>query len=164
LTDAFPLETVADTLRETGVAAEDLELEVTERLLLDRSERTLSILRALRDLGLRFAIDDFGTGHSAMRYLTTFPLDTLKIDRSFVARVTERDQDAALARAIVSMARGLDLDVIAEGVETPEQLEFLRANGCDFAQGFLLSKPVPAEAFARLLAEDAARSPPKVIR
>jgi len=163
LTDSFPLETVADILRKTGVAAESLELEVTERLLLDRSERTLSIFWALRDLGLRFAIDDFGTGHSAMRYLTDFPLDTLKIDRAFVARVTERDQDATLARAIVSMARGLDLDVIAEGVETPEQLEFLRTNGCDFAQGFLFSKPVPAETFARLLAEDAPRSRPDAV-
>lgn len=158
LTETFPMGIVAGVLRETGIAAENLELEVTERLLLDGSERTLAILRTLHGLGIRFAVDDFGTGQSAMRYLTTFPFDTLKIDRAFVARVTERRQDAALARAIVAMARGLDLETIAEGVETPEQLEFLKLNGCDHVQGFLFSRPVPADEIARSLADNARRT------
>lgn len=152
LTEHPLAETVTEILRNTGVSPHELELEVTERLLLDRSPKTLATLEALRAIGLRFAIDDFGTGYSAMSYLTAFPFDTLKIDRSFVARVTERRPEAALTRAIVAMARSLDIDIIAEGIETVEQRDFLKAAGCGYGQGFLFSRPLPADEFAALLA------------
>jgi len=129
-----------------------IEIEVTERILLDQSPGTLSLLNEMRDMGLRFSIDDFGTGYSSMNYLTSFPFDVLKVDRSFVSKVTEREQDAALTQAIIAMAKSLGLEVVAEGVETQEQLDFLRRTGCTFAQGYLFSKPIPAAAFAERLA------------
>jgi len=128
-----------------------IEIEVTERLLLDQSPATLSLLNEMRAMGLRFSIDDFGTGYSSMSYLTAFPFDVLKVDRSFVSKVTEKRQDAALTQAIIAMARSLDLEVVAEGVENREQLEFLKGAGCTFAQGYLFSKPLPAEEFVKLI-------------
>jgi len=143
---------VSGALAANGLGPERLEIEVTERLLLDRSPRTLALLNELRAMGLRFSIDDFGTGYSSMSYLTSFPFDVLKVDRSFVSKVTERKQDAALTQAIIAMARSLDLEVVAEGVETQEQLDFLRRTGCTFAQGYLFSRPMPASALAERLA------------
>ena len=149
------LDVVAQALAANGLAADLLELEVTERLLLDQSPQTLELLHDLRGMGLRFSIDDFGTGYSSMSYLTSFPFDVLKIDRSFISRVTERSQDKALTQAIIAMAHSLDLEIVAEGVETREQLMFLSENGCEVAQGFLFTKPLPADDFAALLIGDA---------
>lgn len=145
------LDVIAQALADTGIAASRLELEVTERLLLDQSPQTLELLYDLRGMGLRFSIDDFGTGYSSMNYLTSFPFDVLKIDRSFISRVSEREQDKTLTQAIIAMAHSLNLEIVAEGVETPEQLAFLKDNACEFAQGFLFTKPLPAEGFMALL-------------
>ncbi|EME69555.1 PAS/PAC sensors-containing diguanylate cyclase/phosphodiesterase [Paramagnetospirillum caucaseum] len=151
LADRALLEVIARALAGQGVAAGLVEIEVTERLLLDQSPHTLTLLNDLKDMGLRFSIDDFGTGYSSMSYLTSFPFDVLKIDRSFISKVTERGQDKALTQAIIAMAHSLDLEVVAEGVETHAQLEFLRRSGCDFAQGYLFTRPVSAAAFAEVL-------------
>lgn len=152
LADRALLNVIGDALAEHGVDARSIELEVTERLLLQQDGGTTRLLEDLRALGLRFAIDDFGTGYSAMSYLTAFPFDVLKVDRSFIARVTERRQDAALTQAIIAMAHSLDLEVVAEGVETREQLRFLKGAACDFAQGFLFTRPIAACDFAPILA------------
>jgi len=149
------VEVIGKALAANDIAANRLELEVTERLLLDQSPQTLELLYDLRGMGLRFSIDDFGTGYSSMNYLTSFPFDVLKIDRSFISRVTERDQDKTLTQAIIAMAHSLNLEIVAEGVETPEQLNFLKDNGCEFAQGFLFTKPLPANGFMELLRQGA---------
>jgi len=145
------LDVIGQALTDNGIVAELLELEVTERLLLDQSPHTVDLLHDLRGMGLRFSIDDFGTGYSSMSYLTSFPFDVLKIDRSFISRVTERAQDKALTQAIIAMAHSLDLEIVAEGVETRDQLAFLSDNKCHFAQGFLFTRPLPAEGFSALL-------------
>ena len=134
-----------------------LELEVTESMLMQGVDSqgvdtTLDTLFKLKDMGVRLAIDDFGTGYSSLAYLKRFPLDTLKIDRSFVKDLPRDAEDAAIAKAIIAMAHSLRLAVVAEGVETDQQLAFLRQHGCDLVQGFLFSRPVPGEEFAALLA------------
>jgi diguanylate cyclase (GGDEF)-like protein/PAS domain S-box-containing protein len=129
-----------------------LELEVTERLLLDNSPDSMAVLQGLKAMGLRFSIDDFGTGYSSMSYLTSFPFDVLKVDRSFINKVNSSPRDAALTQAIVAMAHALGLEVVAEGVETVQQLAFVRDAACKFAQGYLFSRPVPAQDFAEILA------------
>ena len=149
--DRALLDVIAQALSTHGISAELIELEVTERLLLDTSPRTHALLEDLRAMGVRFSIDDFGTGYSSMSYLTSFPFDVLKIDRSFISKIIERRQDASLTQAIIAMAHSLDLEVVAEGVETMEQLDFLQGAGCNFAQGFLFTHPVPAEAFAAII-------------
>jgi len=151
LTDCSLLDVIGEALDRNGFGPDCLELEVTERLLLDRSSKTLKLLGQYRDAGLRFSIDDFGTGYSSMSYLTAFPFDVLKIDRSFISKVTERSQDAALTQAIIAMAKSIQMEIVAEGVETEEQLDFLRKSGCTFAQGYLFAKPIPAAGFASLL-------------
>lgn len=133
-----------------GLEEGQIELEITERLLLDDRAETREQLAALRRSGIRLAIDDFGTGYSALNYLRRFPVDTLKIDRSFIRGITTDRSSAALVRAITAMAHSLDMEVVAEGVETPEELAFLMENGCDFAQGFLIARPVPIAGFADL--------------
>lgn len=132
---------VADILKNSGCRPEWIEIEITESLLLDRKDRTLETLRELRAMGISIAIDDFGTGYSALNYLSRFPIDTLKIDRSFINSADK--QSAELVKAILSIARCLGQSVVAEGVETVEQAAFLAANGCQAAQGFFYSKPVP---------------------
>jgi len=148
-----PVDILRRVLKTHGLCAERLEIEVTERLLLDRSPRALAVFEEMRSMGLRISIDDFGTGYLPMSYLTGFPFDRLKIDRSLISRVAEQGQEASLAQATIAMAKSLNLEVVAEGVETKRQLDFLRCNGCDFAQGFLFAKPMPAEQFAALLAD-----------
>jgi diguanylate cyclase (GGDEF)-like protein len=143
--------TVARIIAETGIDASLLELELTESLLMDNAEATVLTLRNLVRSGVRLSIDDFGTGYSSLAYLKQFPLDALKIDRAFVAEATTNPDDAAITLAIINIGHSLGLKVIAEGVETQAQLEFLRANGCDEMQGFLFSAPVPAEDTEALL-------------
>jgi EAL domain-containing protein (putative c-di-GMP-specific phosphodiesterase class I) len=150
------VEVVQGALTVSGLAAERLELEITERLLLDNNEQTLSMLRRLRQLGVRIALDDFGTGYSALSYLRKFPLDKIKIDRSFVTDMATRSDQIAIIQALLSIAGALGMTVTAEGVETTIQRDFLQALGCNNAQGYLFGKPVPFEKLASIVAERAA--------
>ncbi len=145
------VETVDRILKETGLDPRWLELEITETVAMQDVEHTISTLRELRDLGVRIAIDDFGTGYSSFNYLKYFPNHTLKIDKSFVRDVTEGREDAAITKAIIALAQNLNLKVIAEGVETEEQLAFLKRQQCNEIQGYLFSRPLPAEEFTRML-------------
>jgi diguanylate cyclase (GGDEF)-like protein/PAS domain S-box-containing protein len=145
------LETVKRVLRETGLQPEYLELELTESVLMSNVEVARSVLQALREIGLRLAIDDFGTGYSSLAYLKHFPVGKLKIDRSFVRRIPANADDAAIAAAIISLAKSLNLKVIAEGVENQAQLLFLGSHNCDEAQGFLISQPIPPDEVAEKL-------------
>jgi len=142
---------VADTLARHDFPGENLELEITESMLMHNSESIIQMLEEFQSAGVRLALDDFGTGYSSLAYLKKFPLDNLKIDRSFVSGIPHDSDDSAIARAIISMAKNLRLLVIAEGVETEAQLEFLRESGCDEIQGYLFSPPVPPEDFLILL-------------
>ena len=136
---------VQEVLRDTGLPPHMLELEVTESMALQNVASTLSTLHACKALGVKLAMDDFGTGYSSLAYLKLYPLDALKIDQAFVRNITQDLGDAAITRAIVAMAHSFGMTVIAEGVETVAQLEFLKSLGCEDFQGFLFSKPVPAE-------------------
>jgi diguanylate cyclase (GGDEF)-like protein/PAS domain S-box-containing protein len=147
------ISSVARALQESGLDPSLLELEVTESMLMQGVDATLATLFKLKDMGVRLAIDDFGTGYSSLSYLKRFPLDTLKIDRSFIKDLPRDAEDAAIAKAIIAMAHSLKLAVVAEGVETAEQLAFLQEHGCDVVQGFLFSRPVSAQDFGALLAE-----------
>ena len=144
-------ETVRDILAEHGLAAASLEIEVTESVLMKSADSAVEILQKFREMGVRLAIDDFGTGYSSLSYLKRFPIDKLKIDRSFVSDITTDPDDAAIASAIIAMAHRLRLKVIAEGVETPGHLRFLFQEGCDEAQGYHYSKPLPPDDLERLL-------------
>lgn len=135
---------VSEVLRDTGLPAHMLELEVTESLALQSVTTTLGTLNACKALGVKLAMDDFGTGYSSLAYLKRYPLDALKVDQAFVRNITQDPGDAAITRAIVAMAHSFGMTVIAEGVETPAQLEFLRGLGCEDFQGYLFSKPVAA--------------------
>ena len=135
---------VARILEDAGVDAKLIELELTESLLMQDSEETEPTLRNLKRLGLRISVDDFGTGYSSLSYLKRFPIDTVKIDRAFVADVTSEGGDAAITLAIINLGHSLGLTVVAEGVESAAQLEFLRKHGCDEMQGFYFSRPVTA--------------------
>jgi EAL domain-containing protein (putative c-di-GMP-specific phosphodiesterase class I) len=148
--DSF-LRDLRATLEETGLDPCLLELELTESVLMKHAESAASILATLRDSGVQVAIDDFGTGYSSLSYLRKFPIDCLKIDQSFVGRIGLAADDASIVTAVISMAGSLKLRVVAEGVETLEQAEFLRAQACDQAQGYFYSRPVISEQFARLL-------------
>jgi len=145
------LETVAAALRETGLAPDCLELEITEGLLIEDPKVASAVLTELKTLGVHVAIDDFGSGYSSLSYLKHFPLDSLKIDRGFVRDLSFDPNDASIARAIIALGHSLDLKVIAEGVETPQQLAFLRDHRCDVVQGFLFGAPVSADEMAALL-------------
>ncbi|WP_136417715.1 EAL domain-containing protein [Herbaspirillum sp. ST 5-3] len=142
---------VARALEESGVPPTALELEITESMLMQPSEENLAPLTLLSDMGVQLWVDDFGTGYSSLSYLKRFPIDALKIDQSFVRGIGHGQNDSAIISAIIAMARSLNLNVIAEGVETAEQAAFLRANQCVLAQGYYYSKPVTAEEFAELL-------------
>jgi len=142
---------VKRALDESGLEARFLELEITESSAMHGAETSVHIMRELKALGVRIAIDDFGTGYSSLSYLKRFPIDTLKIDRSFIAEITRDPEDAAIATAIIALAHTLKLRVVAEGVETDEQLAFLTARRCDRVQGYLFGAPTPAEECARVL-------------
>jgi diguanylate cyclase (GGDEF)-like protein/PAS domain S-box-containing protein len=148
------LERVKETFRTHGVSPTSLELEITETTLMEDPERTIRILDALYAMGLHLAIDDFGTGYSSLSALQQFPLNTLKIDRSFVRDVATDKDGAAIVDAIIQMAHSLKLEVVAEGVESETQLDFLRKHGCDYAQGHLFGDPVTAEQFGQVLVDD----------
>jgi EAL domain-containing protein (putative c-di-GMP-specific phosphodiesterase class I) len=134
---------IADALRSAGVAPHRLELEVTENALMDNINNTAALLKKIRSLGVSLSIDDFGTGYSSLAYLKRLPLDTLKIDRSFIQDIPASPQDMDIVQAIIGMAHTLRLQVVTEGVETIEQYSFLEQHGCDFVQGYLLSRPAP---------------------
>ncbi len=142
---------VEEVLYETGLDPTALELELTEGMVMDHSNATLDALNALKTLGVSLSIDDFGTGYSSLSYLSRFPLDELKIDRSFVIDFDKSDNDASLVIAIIAMGKSMNLKVVAEGVETHEQYHFLTQNGATIIQGYLFSKPVPAEELRPLL-------------
>ena len=135
-------------LAAAGLPADALILEITESVLLGDAERPLEVLRTLRRIGVRLALDDFGTGYSSLAYLTRLPLDVLKLDREFIARLAPGSQEAAVTAAIVQMAGAIGLTVIAEGVETSEQSQVLRAIGVDFAQGYHFARPMTPGALA----------------
>ena len=137
----------------TGLAPSLLHIEITETVIVSARERAVAVLAQLRELGVRLALDDFGTGYSSLSYLKDFPIDTLKIDRSFVSEMLTDSTTASIIEAIISMTRVLGLSVIAEGVEDQAQYKFLQEIGCDAVQGFYVSKPVPANEFAALLVE-----------
>ena len=147
---AFPAR-VADIMGRHGLAPGSLALEITESVLMEEAHAPVTVLASLREYGLRLMLDDFGTGYSSLSYLRRFPLDVLKIDRSFIAGLGRDDEDSAIVAAIVQMARTLGLTVVAEGVERPEQLERLRELNCDRAQGRLIAEPMPAAQVERLM-------------
>jgi diguanylate cyclase (GGDEF)-like protein/PAS domain S-box-containing protein len=149
-TAGFP-QVVQRILGETGACGANLEFEITESVVMHDSPESLARLEALNGLGVRLAIDDFGTGYSSLSYLKRFPIDTLKIDASFVRDVTRDPEDASIVTAILALGKGLKLRVVAEGVETAEQFEFLRARGCDAVQGFLIHEALPAAAVPEAL-------------
>ena len=140
-------------LRESGLPPQLLELELTESMIMHNAERAVRVLTDIKALGIRLAIDDFGTGYSSLAQLKRFPVDTLKVDRSFIRDLPLDAGDRAIAEAIIAMGKTLSLTIVAEGVETPEQRAFLREKACDEMQGFYFSTPVPAEQFATLLRE-----------
>ena len=147
------ISSVAEILKETNLDPRWLELELTESSIMKEPEQAIEKLHELKLMGIRVAIDDFGTGYSSLNYLKRFPIDTLKIDKTFVADVCRDPHDTAIVRAIITLGHALDLTVIAEGVETQEQLQYLTSLGCDVVQGFLFSKSLTASAFEELLVE-----------
>jgi diguanylate cyclase (GGDEF)-like protein/PAS domain S-box-containing protein len=142
---------VHSVLLETGLAPSRLELEITEGVLIDDFSRALSILRRLKSLGVRIAMDDFGSGYSSLSYLQSFPFDKIKIDRTFISNVNGNPQSAAIIRAVIGLSRGLNLPVVAEGVETEDQLSFLSREDCNEVQGYLIGYPHPIGAYAELV-------------
>jgi EAL domain-containing protein (putative c-di-GMP-specific phosphodiesterase class I) len=148
-------DSLAEALRDSGLPAAMLELELTESVAMEDSTFTIATIAGLKHLGVTLSIDDFGTGYSSLSYLKRFEVDKLKIDQSFVRGLNHDPQDEAIVTAVISLARSLGLRTVAEGVETVEQHEFLRRSGCDEVQGYLFSRPVPAEALAALLAQSA---------
>lgn len=149
--DTDMVETVAEALEKSGLPARFLQLELTESMVMDDAERFVTMLGNLKDLGVQLAVDDFGTGYSSLSYLKRFPVDHLKIDRSFVKDLGPDSDDGAIVQAIIALGHKLGLRVVAEGVETPEQQEYLRRSRCDEMQGFLFCKPVGATDFAAML-------------
>jgi EAL domain-containing protein (putative c-di-GMP-specific phosphodiesterase class I) len=150
---------VAQLLHDTGVAPYRLTLEITESLLVEEVPRVAERLDQLKDLGVRLAIDDFGTGYSTLSRLRTFPIDSIKIDRSFVGDLDSQTEQDPLVGAVIAMGHGLGLQVVAEGVETTQQLAFLLDHGCDAAQGYLLSRPIHPEELQELMSEAHEPSP-----
>lgn len=145
------LDHVANALARTGLDPQYLELEITESVLMQDSETTIGMLRALKKMGIRISLDDFGTGYSSLSYLSRFPIDILKIDKSFIRGINRNGDDYAIVRAITALAQSLNLSVVAEGIESAEQLNALRREKCDRVQGYLFSKPLPSEEFMKFI-------------
>jgi diguanylate cyclase (GGDEF)-like protein/PAS domain S-box-containing protein len=148
------LSTINMILQDTGLDPKCLELEITESVIMQNAEETVDILKNLKSKGVRLAIDDFGTGYSSLSYLKRFPIDTLKIDKAFIHDITRNKDDAAIVSAIIAMAKTLEIKIIAEGIETEEQLVFLRDHVCERVQGFLFSKPLPMKPMTELLSKN----------
>ena len=148
------VETVEEALRRSGIPADLLELELTETVLMQESGEARADLERIRQLGVQVSIDDFGTGYSSLAYLQRLPIQSLKIDLSFVRSISESEEIPPLIRAIIALARGLSIEVIAEGVERHFQARVLRRAGCDRVQGYLYGRPSPAEEVTRLLSTD----------
>jgi len=142
---------VESLLQQSGTSSRQLGLEMTESSLIPNMDTAQEVLGALRALGISISMDDFGTGYSSLSYLNSIPIDVLKIDRSFVGRMTEGDQPLQIVRTIIELARVLGMDVVAEGIETGEQFLLLRQMGCRFGQGFLFARPMPADQVSTLL-------------
>jgi diguanylate cyclase (GGDEF)-like protein/PAS domain S-box-containing protein len=157
------VELIRRTLDESGLGPELLSVEITESALIDDPENAAATLSRLKDMGLTIALDDFGTGYSSLSYLKRFPIDSLKIDRTFVRDIVADPDDAAIVTAIITMAHSLKVDVVAEGVETQQQVDFLRARGCHAAQGHFFSKPLPAERMEEWLGRGPLPSPSPVV-
>ena len=145
------VEDIKTALTDSGLAPHLLELEITESMVMHNPVRMVAILTEIKNLGVRLAIDDFGTGYSSLAQIKHFPIDTLKVDRSFIRNIPQDAQDKAITEAIIAMGRTLSLTVVAEGVETIEQMDFLKERSCDEMQGYYFSKPVVPEQFADLL-------------
>ena len=154
------LQHIHDALDRSGMDPALLELELTESMVMLDPEHTIRTLKQLREIGVRTALDDFGVGYSSLAQIKGFPIDTLKVDRSFIRNLPESDHDRAITEAIINMARTLSLTVIAEGVETEAQETFLRGISCDESQGFYFSRPNTAEAFSELLKNHGVIIPP----
>jgi diguanylate cyclase (GGDEF)-like protein/PAS domain S-box-containing protein len=154
---------VHEVLLESGLAPHRLELEVTEGVLIGDFSRAQSILRRLKSLGVRIAMDDFGTGYSSLSYLQAFPFDKIKIDRTFIANLVSNAHSAAIVRAVIGLGRGLSLPVVAEGVETSEQLAFLRRESCDEVQGYFVGRPAPIDTYAEMVGRAPAAPKLKVV-
>jgi EAL domain-containing protein (putative c-di-GMP-specific phosphodiesterase class I) len=144
---------VSGILHDIGLAPGLLELELTESMVMDDPAEAEQIMRSLKNLGVSLSLDDFGTGYSSLNYLRRFPVDSLKIDRSFIRDVTTDQSGASVVTSVIDIAHNLGLTAVAEGVETREQLDFLTGCGCDMFQGYLFSKPLPAEEFSILLGQ-----------
>jgi len=151
LREAALIDKVSRVLRQSGLAATRLDLEITESMLMSDMESVNQTLRDLSDLGVNISVDDFGTGHSSLAYLKQFPISTLKIDRSFIRDIPQDKDDVSITIAIINMAGGLGIDTVAEGVEASEQLEFLQAQNCSLMQGYYFSKPVSYDEIVELL-------------
>ena len=157
---------IRDVLEQTGMDARCLELELNESVLMQEGDQTPSVLAALSELGIGFALDNFGTGYSSLSYFKRCPVARVKIARSFVGDIATREGDAAVARAVIAMARGLGIAVVAQGIETVEQLAILRRYGCDEGQGYLLGRPVMASEVPEVMRRhqwSAARRPAAVV-
>ena len=152
------VQTVVSALAQSRLAPQRLELEITESVFLAETEANIATLHQLRDLGVSFAMDDFGTGYSSLSYLRSFPFDKIKIDRSFVKDLARRSDCSAIIRAVAGLGRSLDITTTAEGVETPDQLDWLRAEGCSEVQGYLFSAALPPQDIAALLRDFEARA------
>jgi EAL domain-containing protein (putative c-di-GMP-specific phosphodiesterase class I) len=142
---------IASAIRSSGLDPQNLVLEITESMLMGDVEHYITLLQHIVDLGVGFSLDDFGTGYSSLSYLRKFPIDELKIDRSFLTNVPEINEDNSIVKAIISMAHSLGLNLIAEGVESAEQLDFLRQHNCNVIQGFYYSKPLSKDDFTEFL-------------
>jgi EAL domain-containing protein (putative c-di-GMP-specific phosphodiesterase class I) len=155
--DSGLVDSIRTALDDAGLEARYLEVELTESAVMSDPEKSIAVLEHLSAMGVLVSVDDFGTGYSSMSYLRRFPIDKLKIDRVFIHEIVSRPEDASIVRAIVSLAHSLRLKVVAEGVETPAQLDFLRTAGCDEYQGYHFSRPLPATEFERLIRESQAQ-------
>ena len=136
---------IRDLLSSSGLAPEQIEIEITESILIDSADKALQCINDLRDMGVKLAIDDFGTGYSSLSYLNKIPANLLKIDKSFIDKITTSESSKQYVAAMISMGHIMGLDVLSEGVEEPEQLEALRSIGCDYIQGFIWGRPMSAE-------------------
>ncbi len=154
---------VHSVLLETGLNPNRLELEITENLLMEDFSSAVSVLRRLKLLGVRIAMDDFGTGYSSLSYLQSFPFDKIKIDKTFISNLDHNRQSAAIVRAVIGLGRGLELPVVAEGVETKSQLDFLRREACDQVQGYVVGRPLPIEDYADLVGRQPAEPKQRLV-